>query len=130
MAGGVLDPQLRVTLDGKDALRDIGFEENYAIDEKVENFVRLSTLIGTKSINQTFSGNPVHCIVLNSLIPDAEFIVTFVKTGGNVVIRFHKVFVFFPSQAFLSDLTNIQVATSSVNEVVLRTLMFNLLPEI
>lgn len=125
---GVLDPQLRVTLNGKESLRDIGFEENYSIDEKVENFVRLSTIIGSKPINQAFSGNPVHCIILNSAIPDAEFSVTFVKTGGNVVMQFQKVFVFFPTQSFLNDLTGITVSTSSVDEVILKTLMFNLLP--
>ena len=131
MAGGVLDPQFRVTLDGKGDLRDISFEENYSIDEKAEQFVRLSNVTGNKQIGYSFSGNPIHCIIMQCEDnPDIEFTVTFRKTGGDVALKFQKVFVLFPSQTFLADLTKIEVAAASVEEVVLKTLLFNLLPSV
>lgn len=125
-----LDPQFRVTLNGKDVLRDIGFEENYAVDEKCEKFIRLSQAIGVKSIYQAVTGNPIHCIIINSDSADAPMSVTFVKTSGNSTIVFQKMFVMYPTANFLADLTDIQISTSHPTEIIAKSTTFNLLPSV
>lgn len=125
-----LDPQFRITLNGKDVLRNIGFEENYAVDEKSEKFLRISQTIGMKSVHQTVAGNPIHCIILNCDTVEAPISVTFVKTSGNSTIVFNKMFVIFPTASFLADLTDIQVSTTHPSEIIVKSTLFNLQPSV
>jgi hypothetical protein len=113
-------------MDGKDVLRNIGFEENYAVDEKSEKFLRISQITGIRSIHQPMTGNPIHCIILNCDTVDVPINVTFVKTSGNSTITFNKMFVFFPTATFLVDLTDIQISTPSPTEIIVKSTLFNL----